>query len=166
MGEKMLHRDWIRSLALLAATALAAGVTPACSLEMDPLPELEEEIVEPPPPLLEFETPYADLIYTDADDETPDMAGVQLTVRVLVRDTERDLWLEDIGLGVHDEDGNEMPLQWTPVHEDWRGRRCAEMAVSFFPQGKRGERYTLKADAGEGLAKIRQQIRVVHPEVD
>lgn len=143
-----------KALAALFAAAALGTFSPGCSLGLE-APALQEEGTAPPP-LLEFETPLAELVYGAADDERPDLPGLDLVVRVRVNDLENGIWLDDLSLGARVKGAAE-PLSSAPVHEDWRGFRCAEIPIVVFP-GEEPQRVTLVASAGEGLGSVEQDI--------
>lgn len=144
-----------QALASVFAAAALGTFAPGCSLGVDPLLE-SEELVELPP-LLEFETPRADLVYSAIDDERPDVPGLNLLVRVRVNDLENGVWLEDIALGAPNVEGG--ALQRAAIHEDWRGVRCAEIPLALVP-GEQTRRVKLIASAGDGLGEFEQEIVV------
>jgi hypothetical protein len=139
---------------VLLAALCSAGLNTGCSLEVSPPSEEEEEEL---PPLLEFEAPYEGVVYTEADDAQPELPGVELAVRVLVRDLENDVWLEDLALAVHEGSGRQ-PASRAPVHVDLRGQRCAELPFTFFPRDE-PQTFTVVAKAG-GLAVIEREITI------
>lgn len=141
-----------QALASLFAAAALGTLSPGCSLGVE-APLLEEDSAPLPPPLLELETPCADLVYSAADDEEPNVPGVQLHLRVRVNDVENGVWLEDVALGT---EGN---VQRATVHEDWRGQRSAQLPITVLP-GDEPTTVTLVARAGEGLEKLEQRIVV------
>lgn len=144
----------VQALASLFAAAAIGTLSPACSLGVEAPPPEEEEIFLLPP-LLELETPRADLVYSVADDILPNEPGVQLKLRVRVNDVENGVWLEDVSLGTDTPE----KLVRVPVHEDWRGTRYAEIAFTVFP-GDDVSDVTLVARAGEGLGSLEQRILV------
>lgn len=141
----------VQALASLFAAAAIGTLSPACSLGVEPSP-LEEDTLELPP-LLELETPRADLVYSAADDEDPNVPGVQLHLRVRVNDLENGVWLEDVALGTAGS------VQRTSVHEDWRGWRCAQLPITVFPEDE-PTTVVLVARAGDGLQELEQRIVV------
>lgn len=149
----------LRSAALLLAALLSGAAGSGCSLEVETQPFERDlpDLVE----LLEFETPHAELVVSAVDDEQPALPGVAVTARVLVRDVENNLWLEDLELvarSVDSGDGDGAPAR-APVHVDRHGRRCAEAAFTFFP-GDEPVTYEIVARAGKGLETISREITV------
>lgn len=146
----------VQALASLFAAAALGTFAPACSLGVEPTPLDDESPLLPP--LLEFESPRPDLVYSAADDQRPDVPGVQLLLRVRVNDLENGVWLEDIALGaLSSAGGNDDELTTAPIHEDWRGLRCAEIPIVLFP-GDEPRRLTLVASAGAGLGQVQQDL--------
>jgi hypothetical protein len=149
----------LRGAAVTLAALLSGAVGTGCSLEVE-LEPFERDLPEAVE-LLEFEAPHEGLVFSAADDEQPALEGVALTARVLVRDLENNLWLEDIELQareVQSGDGEGAPA-YAPVHVDRHGRRCAEVAFTFFP-GERPKTYEIVARAGEGLEVVSRELTI------
>ena len=134
------------SLGLLAAALLAGFFAQGCSLEFVP-PALDEATLEVPLPLLEIAAPYGGLRYTLADDRRADEPGVQLPVRVRVRDVENGIALEDLEILCAESDMRER----VSVEEDELGHRFASLPAATFHATKSGARFTLIARAGADL---------------
>ncbi|MCC7070761.1 MAG: hypothetical protein IT383_05530 [Deltaproteobacteria bacterium] len=100
------------------AAALLALLLPACSMGM---PE-SDTLAEPSLPIEALTIVDGDVIYTDADDEDPDIDGLQITLRVEVADEA----IERVVL--YGADGTDLS---EPVHTDLDGARGAFFLVTL-----------------------------------
>lgn len=98
---------------------LLAALTPACSIGLTD----SDTLAEPALPVAPLTIADADVVYTDADDEDPDVAGLQVTLRVDVAD-------EVIERVVLHNDAEHVDLS-RPVREDLDGRRAAFFLVTL-----------------------------------
>ncbi|OGQ13540.1 MAG: hypothetical protein A2138_15990 [Deltaproteobacteria bacterium RBG_16_71_12] len=99
--------------------ALLAALTPACSIGLTG----SDTLAEPALPVAPLTIADADVLYTDADDEAPDVAGLQVTLRVNVADEA----IERVVLH-NDADGVDLSQ---PVHDDLDGERAAFFLVTL-----------------------------------
>lgn len=104
---------------VLGWVALLAALAPACSIGLP----AGDTLAEPALPVAPLTIADADVLYTDADDEDPDRAGLQVTLRVDVGD-------EAIDRVVLHNDADGVDLS-QPVHDDLDGRRAAFFLVTL-----------------------------------